>query len=76
MADIEDIKRIAEIEFSDMVICTYLIDYKLRIVLNNNSFVDVSLSKRLTDKFGFHWETMAGNIIIISLYNNAIQLGY
>jgi hypothetical protein len=46
MADIEDIRRIAEIEFSDMVISTYQIDYKLRIVLNNNSFIDVSVSKR------------------------------
>lgn len=58
MAEIEDIRRIAQIEFSDIVISTYQIDYKLRIVLKNNSFIDVSLSKRLTNKFGFHWETM------------------
>ena len=71
MPDIEDIKRIAEVEFSDIIKSTQRIDYKLRITLTNNSFIDVSLSQKLPDKFGFHWECMdaKGSIIgmIISL---------
>ena len=58
MLDIEDIKRIAEVEFSDIVKTTQRIDYKLRITLINNSFIDVTLSQKLPDKFGFHWECM------------------
>lgn len=51
---IDDIKRIAEVEFADIVKETFRIDYKLRIVLINDSFVDVCLSQRLPDRFGFH----------------------
>jgi len=58
MPTIEDIKRIAEIEFSDIVKTASQIDFKLRIILINNSFVDVHLSQKLPDKFGFHWECM------------------
>jgi len=58
MPTIDDFKRIAEVEFADIVKSTHRIDYKLRIVLINNSFVDVHLSQRLPDKFGFHWECM------------------
>lgn len=53
MATIEDIKRIAEIEFYDIVKDVFLIGYKLRIVFNNGSFIDIYLSQRLPDKFGF-----------------------
>lgn len=58
MPTIDDIKRITEVEFADIVKSTYLIDYKLRIILINKGFVDVHLSQRLSDKFGFHWECM------------------
>ena len=58
MPDIYDIKRIAEIEFSDIVKNTFFIDHKLRIILNDNSFLDIHLSQRLPDRFGFHWERM------------------
>lgn len=58
MADIDDIKRIAEVEFADIVKTTHQIDYKLRVILVNNSFIDVHLSQRLPDRFGFHWECM------------------
>jgi hypothetical protein len=64
MSDLDDLKRIAEIEFADIVKSTHKVDYKLRIILSNNSFIDVHLSQRLPDKFGFHWECMdtAGSI--------------
>ena len=58
MPPVEDIKRIAEIEFSDIVKTTSPIEFKLRIILINNSFVEVYLSQRLPDRFGFHWECM------------------
>ena len=58
MPTVEHIKRIAEIEFSDIVKITSPIDFKLRIILINNSFVEVYLSQRLPDRFGFHWECM------------------
>lgn len=56
MSSIESIKRISEIEFADIVKTAFYVDYKLRITLINNSFIDVHLSQRLPDKFGFHWE--------------------
>lgn len=64
MASVDDLKRIAEIEFSDIVKTTFFIDHKLRIILSNNSFIDVNLSRKLPDRFGFHWEKMdnAGSI--------------
>jgi len=58
MVDIDDIKRIADTEFADIVINTTIIDYKLRIALKNHSFIDVYLSRSLPDKFGYHWECM------------------
>jgi len=58
MPTIEDIKRVAEIEFSDIVKTTSQSDFKLRVILINNSFVDVYLSQKLPDRFGFHWECM------------------
>lgn len=58
MPAIEDLKRIAEIEFSDIVKYTNEIDYKLRVVFINGSFLDAFLSQKLPDRFGFHWETM------------------
>ena len=56
MPNLDDLKRIAEVEFADIVKNTYQVDYKLRIILFNNSFIDINLSQKLPDKFGFHWE--------------------
>ncbi len=58
MSTIENLKRIAEIEFADIVKNTYEIDYKLRVVFINGSFLDAFLSQKLPDRFGFHWEAM------------------
>lgn len=56
MPTIEDLKRIAEVEFASIVKNINQIEYKLRIVLISNGFIDVYISQRLPDKFGFHWE--------------------
>lgn len=58
MPTLADIKRIAVVEFADIVSNTSNVDYKLRIVLRDTSFIDVYLSQKLPDKFGFHWERM------------------
>lgn len=56
MPPIDDLKKIAEVEFADIVKDTLFIDHKLRIFLIDKGFIDVNLSQRLPDKFGFHWE--------------------
>lgn len=56
MPSIDDLRKIAEVEFGDIVKDSLIIDHKLRIFLINNGFIDVSLSQKLLDKFGFHWE--------------------
>jgi hypothetical protein len=56
MVSIEDLARIAAIEFADIVDSTEIIGTKLRIMLIKDGFVDVWLSRKLKDRFGFHWE--------------------
>lgn len=58
MTELKDIKRIAEVEFTDLVKSIQTSDYKLRIFLINDGFIDIHLSQKITDKFGFHWECM------------------
>ncbi len=62
MVDLNIIKRIAEVEFADIVEISFTIDYKLRIILKDKSFIDVNLSKKLLGKFGFHWECQGDEI--------------
>lgn len=64
MPSINDLKKIAEIEYAGIVKNTLILDYKLRIILIDNSFIDINLSQKLPKKFGFHWERMdkAGTI--------------
>lgn len=52
------LKRIAEVEFFSIVKNAFVINYKLRIILIDSSFIDVNISQKLVEKFGFHWETM------------------
>lgn len=56
MISLQELARIAEIEFSGIVDTTEMIGTKLRIMLIKGGFIDVWLSKRLRDRFGFHWE--------------------
>lgn len=58
MPHIDDLKKIAKVEFGDIVKSVHKLDYKLRILLIHNSFIDVHLSRSLPGKFGFHWECM------------------
>jgi hypothetical protein len=44
MTTIVDLQRIAEIQFSDIVLDTYLLEHKLRITLIDSGFIDVLMS--------------------------------
>lgn len=46
MIDISSLKRIAEVEFYDIVKNTNLTGFKLRVILVDNSFVDIYLARR------------------------------
>lgn len=52
----ELLARIAEIEFSEIVMDSALLGEKLRLFVNDSSYIDIWLSHTLEDRFGFHWE--------------------
>lgn len=56
MTSLDDLRRIAEVEFASIVMVTEMMGAKLRIVLNDGSYLDVWVSRKLPDRFGFHWE--------------------
>jgi hypothetical protein len=56
LTTLDTLRRIAEVEFAAIVAQTDLLGAKLRVVLTDNSYVDVWLSRKLVERFGFHWE--------------------
>ena len=56
MNSLEQLRRIAEIEFASIVIQTSFLGPKLRVLLRDTSYVDVWVTRKLTHRFGFHWE--------------------
>ncbi len=56
MSSLGALRRLAEVEFSDIVIQTDLLGAKLRILLTDTSYIDVWVSRKLSGRFGFHWE--------------------
>jgi hypothetical protein len=50
------LRRIAEIEFADIVMLTDLVGSKLRLLPTDGSYIDVWSSRKLEGRFGFHWE--------------------
>ena len=58
MVSLDDLERIAEIEFADIVESTLRIGVKLRVLLVDDSFIDIWLSQKLENRYGFHWEQM------------------
>ena len=59
MVSLDDLGRIAEVEFADIVDSTEELPAKMRILLVEGGFVDVWLSRKLKGRFGFHWEHKA-----------------
>jgi hypothetical protein len=53
---LEEILKITQIEFEDIIDSAFFLNYKLRLVLKDKSFVDVGISKRIPGRFSFHWE--------------------
>ena len=58
MPGIEDLKRIAKVEFADIVKSVQTMGFKIRLILIDNSFIDVTVSRTTAGKFGYHWECM------------------
>lgn len=49
--------RIAEIEFSDVILSTQDLGHKLRIYLKDKTFIDFFYTTKLkTQRFSLHWE--------------------
>lgn len=49
--------RIAEVEYSDIVLSTQDLGYKLRIYIKDKTFIDFFYTSKLkTQRFSIHWE--------------------
>jgi Family of unknown function (DUF6516) len=60
LIDIERLREIAEVEFSDIVVEVLIPDAnELRIILSDGSFVDVWFSLKLRSRYSYHWERRA-----------------
>jgi hypothetical protein len=53
---LDDIRRIAEIEFGELIADSQPLGEKLRLFVIDSSYIDVWLARKLPDRFGFHWE--------------------
>ncbi len=57
MITLEDLQSIVEDQFLDIV--TDILEPspdKLRLILNDKSFIDIRLSQKIKNRFDFHWE--------------------
>jgi hypothetical protein len=53
---LDELTRIAEVEFSAIVTGVQAIEPKRRIFLRDRSFVGMWVSLKIVERFGFHWE--------------------
>lgn len=53
---INDLRRIAEVEYGHLVVDGQPLGEKIRLFLVDGSYIDMWLSRRLQGRFGFHWE--------------------
>lgn len=53
---LDDLRRIAQIEFGHLIVDVLSMGEKVRMFLTDNSYIDLWLSRRLPEPFGFHWE--------------------
>ncbi len=51
-----DIRRIAEVEFAAVIVDSQPLGEKLRLFLEEGSHIDIWLSRKLDNRFRFHWE--------------------
>jgi hypothetical protein len=52
----EEILKITRVEFEDIIDIVSFVNYKLRLVLKDKSFIDVGVSKRIPGRFSFHYD--------------------
>jgi hypothetical protein len=56
VTSLDEICRIAEVEFAEIVVGAHVLESKRRILIRDGSFADVWISAKLPGRFGFHWE--------------------
>ena len=56
MIDLNKLKRIVDIEYGDIVVDSDIYHDKIRIHIFDGSFVDIWFSKKILDRFSYHWE--------------------
>lgn len=56
MHTLYDLQQIAEVEFSTIIVDSQPFGDKLRLFLVDESYIDIWLSRKLNNRFGFHWE--------------------
>ena len=56
MTSLDQLCRIAEVEFAGIVVGMQALEPKCRLFIRDGSFVDVWVSSKLPGRFGFHWE--------------------
>jgi hypothetical protein len=56
MVNLHQLELIAESEFADVVQMTEIIRDKLRVLLNDGSFIDFWWSSQIQGRFAHHWE--------------------
>ncbi|MBO9370488.1 MAG: hypothetical protein J7575_05290 [Chloroflexi bacterium] len=56
MINLFRLARIARTEFSDIVVATTVIRDKLRVVLEDGSYIDFWWSAKIPGRFAHHWE--------------------
>ena len=56
MVSLSILRTIAEVEFSDIIVFTSIIDDKLRVMLVDNSYIDFWWSYKFPERFAHHWE--------------------
>lgn len=53
---LNELQRIAELEFAPLIADSQLLGEKLRLYLSDGTFLDVWVARKLENRFGFHWE--------------------
>ena len=56
MIGLNKLKRIVDIEYSDIVKDSDIFHDKLRIFIRDDSIVDIWFSKKIPGRFSYHWE--------------------
>jgi hypothetical protein len=53
---LNELQRIAELEFSAIIVDSQLVGEKLRLYISDESLIDVWVARKQQYRFGFHWE--------------------